>query len=364
MTDTLAWLGQLPRVLDSERRAVLVVTTNMRGSTPRESGAAMLVARDTTHGTIGGGHLEFESIRAARDALAHGASGANWLVRFPLAARLGQCCGGVATVAFSIVDADRATWVAEALECVDRAQPFAMVARVGATGEEPQLVVESSSSDPTSGDAMPNAFAITHARSQLVSGATGASVLTGPGDASFVIHLVRPERVQVLVFGNGHVARALVHILGALPVRVRWIDERENDFPASVPGNVEVVISDTPESEIADAPPGALVAVMTHSHALDYTIVECALRRGDFRYVGLIGSAAKRAQFERRWRARGGDAATLAHLACPIGRLATALPGKEPGVIALGVAAEIMALREDARTHQSGARADVRPISS
>jgi xanthine dehydrogenase accessory factor len=79
---------------------------------------------------------------------------------------------------------------------------------------------------------------------------------------------------------------------------------------------------------------------MTHSHARDQQIVEAVLRRGDFAYLGLIGSATKRARFVARLRAAGIGEAALARLVCPIG--AEGIPGKEPGVIALAAAAEIM----------------------
>ena len=64
---------------------------------------------------------------------------------------------------------------------------------------------------------------------------------------------------------------------------------------------------------------GAFVVVTTHSHALDFTLIEAALARDDWRYVGLIGSKSKRAQFERRLAARGHAAEALARVRCPIG---------------------------------------------
>ena len=45
------------------------------------------------------------------------------------------------------------------------------------------------------------------------------------------------SRVDVSVFGNGHVGRALVQMLGVLPLDVRWIDEREQDFHPTIPWN-------------------------------------------------------------------------------------------------------------------------------
>ena len=67
--------------------------------------------------------------------------------------------------------------------------------------------------------------------------------------ASLLFHVVRPSAFHVHVFGNGHVGRALVQVLGALPAAVKWIDTREHDFPAAVPANVEVVVTGDPVAE-------------------------------------------------------------------------------------------------------------------
>jgi xanthine dehydrogenase accessory protein XdhC len=159
----------------------------------------------------------------------------------------------------------------------------------------------------------------------------------------------------------------LVQVLGALPASVQWYDTREHDFPTGVPGNVEVVATDAPAADVGHLPTGAYVVVMTHSHALDFDIVEAALHRDDWRYLGLIGSRAKRRQFERRLAARGLAPEVLSRVTCPIGR--GDLKSKEPGVIAVAVAAEILAIREalavgagaGATTpHLAGTRADAR----
>ena len=71
------------------------------------------------------------------------------------------------------------------------------------------------------------------------------------------------------------------------------------------------------------AEPGDLFLVMTHSHPLDLEICERVLRRGDFRFLGLIGSATKRARFASRLRARGLSEAVIARLTCPVSAVAT-----------------------------------------
>ena len=147
------------------------------------------------------------------------------------------------------------------------------------------------------------------------------------------------DEPQIVVFGAGHVGKALVLACTPLPMRILWSDARPNIFPADIGETVEVDATDP--AEIARrADPGAAVVVMTHSHALDFAITEAALRRDDLSYVGLIGSRTKRRRFERWFCARGGDARALGRLVCPIGDVGVA--DKRPEVIAALVAAEMV----------------------
>src|SRR5258708_1998225 len=87
------WLPTLVRFLDREPVVVRIVVAEVRGSTPREPGAFMLVGRNGVEGSIGGGQLEWEAIAGARELLedAAVAARANKVV---LGADVGQCCGG------------------------------------------------------------------------------------------------------------------------------------------------------------------------------------------------------------------------------------------------------------------------------
>lgn len=147
-------------------------------------------------------------------------------------------------------------------------------------------------------------------------------------------------RPTLLLFGAGHVGRAMATAFAPLPLRLLWIDGRAQEFPETIPAGVERILTDSPLDPLASAPAGAGFLVLTHSHALDFEITEAALRRGDAAYVGMIGSATKRAKFERWFRARGRDAGALDGLTCPIG---AALTGdKRPEVIAVLAAAELL----------------------
>jgi xanthine dehydrogenase accessory factor len=328
------WIKPLCSLLVSDGRAVLVTLASVRGSTPRDAGTKMIVTLHATHGTIGGGHLEFDAVRIAREALAGSGAGA-WLARFPLAARLGQCCGGVATLLFQRVERENAQWLDDLQRAGEGAQ-LALASPIAAGTASPFVLTAATIAK----SALPPD--VMRAAEQALSQSDSPPTLTGDG-LWYIERMVRSD-FRVLVFGNGHVGRALVQVLGTLPCAVTWIDEREDDFPASVPPNVTIVPTDAPEDEVRDAPPGTMFLVMTHSHALDLELAAAILERGDFAYFGLIGSTSKRAQFEHKLAARGVPKATLAHMTCPIG--IDAIRSKVPGAIAVAVAAELLQLRE------------------
>jgi xanthine dehydrogenase accessory factor len=354
------WLAALRERVVRDGRAVLVTVAHTSGSAPREAGTAMVVSAGDAMGTIGGGHLEFEALRLARDALASTAPLGAWIVRFPLAASLGQCCGGVATLAFNVVRQGEHGWLDAALACQRTHTPFALVSRIGSHAAP--LLVSADNAAGSLGTPGDDSAAIALARQRVAAGTVGAMLVppaTAAG-ATLLLHVVRPQDFRVLLFGNGHVGRALAQVLGTLHAAVRWIDGREHDFPAQVAANVDVVITDDAVAEMDAAPHRAWVLIMTHSHALDFDLTQAALRRDDWSYLGLIGSRAKRNQFEKRLLARGTSADSLRRIVCPIGAQGGfAIRSKEPGAIAISVAAEMLALREVLAAHSGGVSAPV-----
>jgi xanthine dehydrogenase accessory factor len=148
----------------------------------------------------------------------------------------------------------------------------------------------------------------------------------------------------VALFGGGHVGRALVHVLGNLPIHVRWIDSRDEIFPTHRPEQVVVEHSDPVHMAVADLAPGSLVLIMSFSHAEDLEVVAACLgrqrSRADLAFIGLIGSRTKWGTFSHRLQARGFSPAECAQVTCPIG--VAGIPGKEPEVIAVAVAAQLL----------------------
>jgi xanthine dehydrogenase accessory factor len=150
--------------------------------------------------------------------------------------------------------------------------------------------------------------------------------------------------MPVALFGGGHVGRAMVQVLARLPMRLTWIDSRDEIFPAEMPANVQCEHSDPVHAAVPALAAGSRVLVMSFSHAEDLDVVAACLARqrahGDLPYVGLIGSRTKWASFRQRLLARGFSEPELAHVTCPIG--VPGISGKEPEVIAVSVAAQLL----------------------
>ncbi|NOI27335.1 xanthine dehydrogenase accessory protein XdhC [Vibrio coralliilyticus] len=247
------WIHELAQLEKNSEPCVMVTVLEDRGSVPRDAGTKMLVTRDRLIATIGGGHLEHIATKIAREMLLAGECSLK-VERFNLGARLGQCCGGMATLSF---------------EPIGTAQK----------------------------------------------------------------HLV--------VFGAGHVAKALLHIVSTLPFRVTWIDEREDVFPDELPRGVTKLVSDDPVAEVRDMSPNSYYLVMTHNHQLDFELAKAIIDRDDSVYFGMIGSLTKRKKFDMRLAQRGYSQQQINTMICPIG--ISMVNGKHPAEIAVSVAGELIA---------------------
>ena len=318
-----AWLTNV------DEPAVLVTVAIVEGSGPRETGAKMLVTRARRLDTIGGGHLELCAVDLARAMLDDPTVGATRLERYALGPTLGQCCGGVVHLAFEVVD-DALRAVLAGL----RARPREDSWRLSAIDEAPAALLIDADGVVVAGEGAAPAL----------DAATTTTIVRDVTCRRWLLDACPAPRAHLLLFGAGHVGAAIVRTLGELPCTVTWIDEREDMFPATVPPNVTVEATDTPETLVARAPDGASYLVLTHSHALDQRLSEAILARPHVGWFGLIGSSTKRVQFERRLAARGIAQDRIAAMVCPIG-----LPGitsKLPAAIAASVCAQLLMVWE------------------
>jgi len=312
-----AWLAPLIEALGRGEAAVLVHVVELKGSGPREVGAQMLVTETGLCGTIGGGQLEHSAVLKARELLELGRAG---LVRYALGPELNQCCGGSVALAFeAFAPADRA-WVSRLAAAAAEPEPVFRTLRIDAAG------------------------ALRRDRAETGDGAVFGATMSD--DAVDIRERLNPPAPALWLFGAGHVGRAIAYAVAPLGFAITWIDGRAGYLPEPAPAGIKALALAMPELAVDEAPPGTTFLVMTHSHPLDEAVCEAVLRRDDFAYLGLIGSATKRARFVRRLREAGILRSQLERLTCPIG-----LPGirsKEPAAIAASVAADLLIRREKA----------------
>lgn len=284
-----------------------VVIGAVKGSSPREVGASMLVWANGQSGTIGGGAFEWQAAARARAML--GAGGTR-LDHEALGPSLGQCCGGAVTLLTEVYDAQN---LPDGRDVIVRA-------------------LDSS--------AMPLAV------KRLIDRARGQGVLPAPQllQGWMVEPVARPTR-QLWVWGAGHVGRALVEVLAPLPgLAITWVDTAPDRFPETLPDTARALPVPDPGLAVAVAPKDAEHLILTYSHALDLDLCHRLLTHG-FSACGLIGSATKWARFRSRLAALGHSAPAIDRIDCPIGNPSL---GKHPQAIAIGVASAFLSRRPDA----------------
>ncbi|BBC73832.1 xanthine dehydrogenase accessory protein XdhC [Altererythrobacter sp. B11] len=303
MTGWLEWLRDAAR----RKPVALVSVLATEGSAPRGAGTRMLVTAGTLQGTIGGGKLEYNAVEQARAIL--GLRPGSWRIQdYPLGPLLGQCCGGRVRLLVEHVDPAALDW----LEGADA--DSVLVSSLGESGIVRTLAP----------DAAPGSVSARGER-------------PGPG-AVLCERIGEPSR-PLYLFGAGHVGQAVVRHASALPFRLAWFDTRAEQ--ETIDG-VTLVATEAIETCVAEAPAEAAIVIMTHDHALDYRLTIAALSRNPVAFVGLIGSATKKARFLSRLRQDGLADEVIARLTCPIG--IPGLKGKEPDVIAIATLAQLLQL--------------------
>ena len=290
-------IKDLREKIDAHDRVVRVVIADIKGSSPREVGASVVVWNGGQSGTIGGGALEYQAAQAAMELTQ------NTLTHHPLGPSLGQCCGGTVTLLSEIYDAKNFP---------DPSANF--IAR--GTGDMPLKVARHLANARSQGCKL---------TAQLVSG--------------WMIEAVSAPSRPIWIWGAGHVGRAIVNVLNPVPdFDLTWIDTSPDRFPSSTAQDIKVVPATDPAALIKHAPAHAEHFILTYSHELDLRICHNLLNH-QFRFAGLIGSKTKWARFQSRLQKLGHDVRSISRITCPIGQPDL---GKHPHAIAIGIASGLL----------------------
>ncbi|MER9076362.1 xanthine dehydrogenase accessory protein XdhC [Mesorhizobium sp. M0904] len=300
-----AKVRSLKAFLAGAARVALVEVAGTKGSTPRETGALMLVSGSATFGTIGGGQLEYMAIDKARQMLFSPLEGEMAAER-PEGVVSEGTAGASSTTAATPPGGFAATLPSRGRDTLD----IALGPEIGqCCGGRVELLI------------------------QLVDPALEAK-LVAAAEAE------EAQLPHVYILGGGHVGQALASAMALLPVHTVVVETRAEALKG-MPEAVETKLTPMPEAMVREAPAGSAFVVLTHDHALDFLIVAEALKRRDAAYVGMIGSRTKKATF-RNWflKSADGSEAEFARLVSPIG--GDAVKDKRPQVIAALAVAEIM----------------------
>ncbi len=272
------------------------------------------------------------------------------------------------------------TWLSAVEGLRNRREPGVLVTLASVRGHAPReagakMVVGATATWGTIGGGNLEAVAVERARALLQEQQTGHTGQMGP--VLFTVDLSDKAPVQygvqccggrvtvlleplpvvpsVAIFGLGHVGVELARILTRHDLDLHLVDSRAervadpslavlDEGPAVVHRHHVAVL---PELVLAELPPGTHVLVMTHDHAEDAALVDAALRTPHLGSIGLIGSSAKWSRFRSKLVAEGHHEDDVARVVIPIG--IPELKGKEPAVIAVGVAAALLqSFRSDA----------------
>ena len=312
------------------------------GSTPRSAGSKMLVLENSIVSTIGGGGMEGEVIRKAREEVLiskrpqilyyHMSGDAN--------ATLGLACGGDCEVLLACMQpeyldvflaAEQAekdgtpAWLFYVLdERPESELPFQLCINVGCE----KLVGKFTGNPKFARDILLNPIRV------AIHGDSVDGIRYLVDDVGSAPHMY--------LFGAGHVSCEVAKLAVGTGFCVTVIDDRPDYANTTRFPECECMVI----SDFNDLPPLPLddqsyVVIMTRGHSHDREVLEWSINK-PHRYLGMIGSRTKRDALYRNLNDKGIPMEQLQAVKCPIG---LSIYAETPAEIAISVMAEIIAER-------------------
>ena len=327
--------AKLLYMLEKQLDTVLVTIIADQGSAPRGAGSQMLVGEEgRILGTIGGGAVEGRADALARQLLKERRSCCQ-LFQLHDAARenIGMVRGGDVLVQFQYIPGRSEIWAALAGRLLS----------MTSARQSGWLVLKTDSSAPS----------LLSAEGQAILGepVPGQATPEGwkPVQSRELFCLPLPIGERVVIFGGGHCAQALAPLLHTVGFRVTIFEEREEygcreNFPTAE----QIIVGDyTKISDRLHLTGEDYIVVMTNGHSYDLEVQDQVLR-GDFAYVGVIGSRKKTAAVNQKLRERGVPAEAISRVHTPIGTSIKAVTPEEIGISIAGELIYTRALRREA----------------
>ena len=294
----------------------LVALIESEGSTPRSSGAFMLVNKNGfVSGTVGGGGMEYAAVLEAQNKLVEGET-KSFLKRYDLTTAAGIACGGYCSLQFCYLPAIQETdMLAEyILFRLKGKYPWWLLIPLG----EGDIRVEE------------GLFIKKH-----------KGFYEQDGKEYYAEQYNYDGRV--FIFGAGHVARELVPLLSHLGFKCVVIDDREEFAkPEVFPTAHKVLLADyTKLNEVCKLNCMDYAVVMTRGHVHDANC-ERFLLTTPVPYIGVMGSKNKAKLARETLLSEGYSEKQLARIKTPIG---LDIGSETPAEIAVSIAAQLIEVR-------------------
>lgn len=326
--------AKLLYMLEKKLPTVLVTIIADRGSAPRGAGSQMLVGEEgRILGTIGGGAVEGKADAMARQLLKEHRSCCH-LFQLHTAAQdnIGMVCGGDVAVQFQYIPGTSAVWktlAGKLLEMTSARQNGWLALKTD--GSTPSLLADDGIAvlgEPVAGDHSPEGWK--------------------PVQSKDVFCLPLPIGERAIIFGGGHCAQALAPLLHTVGFRVTIFEERaEYGCREKFPTAERIIVGDyTNISDRLQITSDDYIVVMTNGHSFDLEVQDQVLR-GDFAYVGVIGSRKKTAAVNQKLRERGVSEEAISRVHTPIGTSIKAVTPEEIGISIAGELIYTRALRRE-----------------
>lgn len=334
-------ISKARELVESGEDFVMATVVGVKGSTPRDSGAHMIICPDgSTFGTIGGGALEHFVCEHSADVFKNRSK---LFLAVSLDGNKGQVdmtCGGIVELFIQYIDSSQAVYeevYQAASEFKDQGRPAWLVTGVGAGNNTLCLITNN-------GDFVGNINSIDITELLwLIKTIDSTSILK---DLQLMVEPIA-EMGTAYIFGAGHIAGSLVPLLNTVGFKTVVIDDRHeyantDRFVAS-----EIIVADMNEvfhQLVLDKE--SYIVIITRGHAHDKVVLAQALRR-PAAYIGMIGSKRKRETVYNTLIGEGYTSAELQRVHSPIG---LPIQAESPEEIAISIAAEMIQVRAGLRS--------------
>ena len=357
-----SWLKPVKTASALNKGFVLLTIISTKGSTPCSNGDKIVFSgAESVFGSIGGGNLEFKALSFAEELLSLNSNG-TYLKKYPLGASLGQCCGGYVNVMFeSFIQSDATnSWIKTVSNLLQDNEDFIVATIVDGNSEiefsSKKFVYLDGNLSPNIDDKKISSL-ITKSAKDLLLLSDSPTIVQFENQSGALTEVcfekVLTSEVQpVVIFGAGHISRALMPILINLPIKIYWIDDRAEQFDKyqGDTSQIDIICDDFVQS-IPDLPDSSYCLVITYSHQIDFEICEKMITQNNFSYLGMIGSEIKGKKFRDRFHQKNFSEEVINKFICPIGDKQKFL--KSPAAIAVTIAMDLINFIEHKRQPES-----------